>query len=193
MGELPRGHHRGWARQSARGVCNITQKYEWHFRSCLWCKAVEKKEAHPLHMPCCAAKAKCRIWCRPFHSLCWNLQRLFQCFVTLCFRSQPKPRILLPGMSAKVLRNGMPTGNMLALRKIGAQRDTMNWLQESMSNTAASIPPPIGVFLNAKFKQASEFAVDIGVSELSDYDSNGKSIKAQVSLWDVPSSQSWAR
>ena len=85
-------------------------------------------------------------------------------------------------MSAKVLRNGMPTGNMLALRKIGAQRDTMNWLQESMSNTAASIPPPIGVFLNAKFKQASEFAVDIGVSELSDYDSNGKSIKAQVSL-----------
>lgn len=85
----------------------------------------------------------------------------------------PKPGILLPGVSAKFLRNGMPSGNMLALRKTGTQKDTMNWFQDQMSHNAAAIDPPIGWFLSAKFKQASAFAVEIGVSELSDYDSNG--------------------
>jgi len=88
----------------------------------------------------------------------------------------PKPGILLTGVSAKFLRNGMPSGNLLALRKTGTQKDTMNWFQDQMSHLAAAVDPPIGWALTAKFKSASQFAVDIGLSELSDYDPAGKKV-----------------
>jgi len=88
----------------------------------------------------------------------------------------PKPGMFLPGVSAKFLRSGKPSGNMLALRKEGTQKNTMDWFQDMMSHKASSITPPIGWFLSAKFKQASKFAVDIGVSELADYDVDGKRV-----------------
>lgn len=82
--------------------------------------------------------------------------------------------MLLSGVSIKFLRDKVYSGNVLALRKIGTNKDNFNWFDGMKSMLASPITPPIGYLLGMKFRTAkTSFDIDLGISDMSDYDQKG--------------------
>lgn len=88
-----------------------------------------------------------------------------------------KTNEITPGLAIKFLRDSVPSGNLIAMPGIEAQK-SMNFFLHDFVN---HIPKPSGAAFNvlaAKFLSYSNFIFELGLSDLSKYDQSGLQVNA---------------
>ena len=83
---------------------------------------------------------------------------------------------MIPGFGVKFLRDGVPSGNFVALVGLSSlPHNSGNFFQANFSN---AIPPPSGVtaVLATKFKQASNCITQVGLSDICSFGLDGSKV-----------------
>jgi len=85
----------------------------------------------------------------------------------------------VPAISLKCLRSGLPSGNLFAMYSLQGQ-DSWNFFKHDLTNHVPDLSANSGIILEklrARFAEASNYPVMIGLSNLASYSDNGTTVQ----------------
>jgi len=94
-----------------------------------------------------------------------------------CAHDPTGPGGYAPGLSIKVLRDEVPSGNMFAMFSLQGQGSNWNFFAHDLTNHVPDLSANANIVLKElrnTFAKASQWPVMIGVSNLAQYDASGK-------------------
>jgi hypothetical protein len=106
-------------------------------------------------------------------------------FLRLSLATPPDAKIIVPGLSLKFMRNGVPSGNVFAMYSLNGQ-SSFNFFKHDLSNHAPqvnindpNIPFAKKMLFNA-FSKVSTWPTWLGVNDLGKYDQYGNTVANPV-------------
>jgi hypothetical protein len=89
---------------------------------------------------------------------------------------------MTPGMGVKFLRDGVDSGNFVAMWSVDGQK-SMNWFANDFFTHIADAKSPLFMPLEKRFATATDYITDIGMSDMAKYDQDGNEEAEVVFPW----------
>lgn len=98
-----------------------------------------------------------------------------KCFARMSLAGEPNTAKLntAPGMGLKCVRDGMDSGNFVAMYATDGQ-ESWNFFKNEFKNHIHQSSPALTATVGATFSRATKFIGAVGLSEFSTYGENGK-------------------